>query len=103
MSPTSYIGIGFSNLDINELSDGGRLLIEKKARNLGSLFTSFDRFDRDLEPDNSTREVLRWFEPGDYDGATEAVKVITSKLIGTKEEDTKLIAEQVKARLEVAK
>lgn len=103
MSPTSYIGYGFDSLDSHSLSDGGRLLIQKEAGKIGGLFTSFDRFERDLESDNPTREVLRLFSEGDVSGATGAVEAVMAKLVGTNQQDAELISSQVKVKLEGGK
>ncbi len=103
MSPTSYIGYGFDSLDIHNLSDGGRLLIQKKAGKTGYLLTSFDRFERDTEPDNPTREVLRLFNVGDVNGVAGAVEAVMVKLVGVNQQDAELISSQVKAKLEGGK
>jgi len=103
MSPTSYIGYGFDSLDTHNLSDGGRLLIQKKADKIGGLFTSFDRFERDLEPDNPNREVLRLFNEGDINGVAGAVEAVMAKVVGANQQDAGLISSQVRAKLEGGK
>lgn len=99
MSPTSYIGYGFDSLDTHNLSDGGRLLIQKKANETGGLSTSFDRFEKDLEPDSPNREVLRLFSEGDINGAAGAVETIMAKVVGANQQDAELISGQVKTKL----
>lgn len=99
-SPASYLGRRFKDLDINKLFDGGRLLIEKKAHGFGSTFISFRRSEKELDPDFTNREVARLFESGDFQGASEAVGAIISKLVGTAKSDTALVTSQVRAKLE---
>jgi hypothetical protein len=99
-TPTSYINVGFDALDVHELSDGGRLLIEQQAKQAGSTFTSFDRSEKELEPDSATREVLRVFNPGDFEGVSETVETVMTKLVGVQEEDAKFISSEVRKKLE---
>lgn len=100
MSVTSYMGVGFGELDITYLSDDGRLLVAKRQFNMAEgLSTSFDRSERELGEESRQREVLALFDEGDYEGAMEAVRTVMSKLIGMTPEDVEQAIQQVKGKL----
>jgi hypothetical protein len=100
MSPTSYMGVGFDQLEGTDLSDGGRLLITRQPHNMtGGLFTSFDRSERELVPESRQREVLALFDAGDYAGAITAVRTVMSRLIGAASQDVDLATQQLQAKL----
>jgi hypothetical protein len=103
MSVIGSLGLSFDLLDIQPLSDGGRLLIQKEPDSAQKLVTSFDREERDLQPDCPDRRVLRLFDAGDYEGVAGAVETLMAKVIGAQIVDVKPISSQVRAKLKVRK
>ena len=88
---SNSVMLSFKDLDIKKLTDGGRFMIEKDPGRI-VCFRSQDFYQSD---------ILRWYEPRNYHGVTEAVVAIMSKLIGTTDEDTELISSLVKEKLEL--
>lgn len=100
MSPTSYMGVGFDQLEGTDFSDGGRLLVTRRPHNMaGGLGTSFDRSERELTSESRQREVLALFAADDYAGAIGAVRTVMSRLIGVASQDVDLAAKSLQAKL----
>lgn len=79
---TTYIPSGWGSLDAVDLHSGGRLIISKEADLIGNLSTSVDKDEYGLQADSFRREVVSYFEPGDYTGMANCIREIASKLIG---------------------
>jgi len=85
----SYIPYAFANLDIVGLpssgflnhAPAGRLLILKSAHHLGNLSTRLDQHPIHDTLWGKSGQAVRLFEPEDFEGVAEAIKVATRDLI----------------------